>query len=167
MATCEDVESKHSSCANESLRRIVERLMVTHHDRGNQSCGVAVNPALGTPSSWAGGVKAHPVGRTLSDVMFELGKLHQQSVQTDVCRPNALIRRPSSRIKTSIHKRHAQHLIRSSSSRESNQNGRRRRRPRRARQPTAPRDDTVNSREPSYSTQTTTRELVYRRQSAV
>ena len=43
---------------NGLLRCIDERSMVAHQHRGNQSCGVAVNPALGTPSSLAGGVKA-------------------------------------------------------------------------------------------------------------
>ena len=59
IATCGNVESEHSIAANESPRRIDEVLMVVHQHRGNEGFGVAVNPALGTPSSLSGGVKAH------------------------------------------------------------------------------------------------------------
>ena len=113
IATRGNAVSEHSSATNEPPRRIDELLMVAHQHRENGGCVVAVNPALGTPSSLAGGVKAHPVGRTLSDVMFELGALHQQSEQTDVCRPNASIRRLNRHTEASIHKiiRHKSHSI--------------------------------------------------------
>jgi hypothetical protein len=64
---------------------------------------VGKNPALGKPALRAGGVKARSVGQTLGYVMFELGKLHQQPIQTDLCRPNALIRGLNPYIETPNH----------------------------------------------------------------